>query len=78
MSHVDWAIAGGIALAIAIALGTIVNRMVPPGTPRRTVEDSALLLGCAAPALAVFGYYLHHRLLARASRSSRSPTAATS
>ncbi len=64
MSHIDWAIAGGVALAIAIMLGTIVNRMVPPGTPRRTVEDSALLLGCAAPALAVFGYYLHHRLLA--------------
>ena len=64
MSHVDWAIAGGVALAIAILLGTIVNRMVPPGSARRTVEDSALLLGCAAPGLAVFGYYLHHRLLA--------------
>jgi hypothetical protein len=64
VSTVDWAIVGGIALAVAIMLGTIVNRMVPFGTPRRTVEDAALLLGCAAPGLAVFGPYLHHRLLA--------------
>lgn len=64
MNHTEWAIAGGVALAVAVMLGTIVNRMVPPGTPRRTVEDSAFLLGCAAPALAIFGPYLHHRLLA--------------
>jgi hypothetical protein len=59
----DAAITGGVALAAAILLGTIVNRMVPHGTPRRGCEEAALLLGCAAPALAVFGEYLHRHLL---------------
>jgi hypothetical protein len=59
----DAAITGGVALAAAIVLGTIVNRMVPHGTPRRGCEEAALLLGCAAPALAVFGEYLHRHLL---------------
>jgi hypothetical protein len=57
------AVTGGVALAAAILLGTIVNRMVPHGTPRRGCEEAALLLGCAAPALAVFGEYLHRHLL---------------
>jgi hypothetical protein len=57
------AVTGGVALAAAIFLGTIVNRLVPRGTPRRGCEEAALLLGCAAPALAVFGEYLHRHLL---------------
>ena len=63
MNATDAAITGGVALAAAIVLGTIVNRMVPHGTPRRGCEEAALLLGCAAPALAVFGEYLHRHLL---------------
>jgi hypothetical protein len=58
------ALVGGATLAIAIMLGTVVNRMVPAGTARRGCEEGALLLGCAAPALAVFAPYLHTRLLA--------------
>jgi hypothetical protein len=58
------AVLGGAVLAVAITLGTIVNRLLPPGTPRRACEEGAMLLGCGAPALAVFGPYLHHRLLA--------------
>jgi hypothetical protein len=58
------AVLGGAVLAVAIMLGTIVNRLLPAGGVRRGCEEGALLLGCAAPALAVFGPYLHHRLLA--------------
>jgi hypothetical protein len=61
---VQGAVLGGVALAAAITLGTIVNRALPRGTPRRGCEEAALLLGCAAPALAVFGPYLGSRLLA--------------
>ena len=64
MSAATAALVGGATLAIAIMLGTVVNRMVPAGTPRRGCEEGALLLGCAAPALAVFAPYLHTRLLA--------------
>ena len=63
MNATQAAVTGGIALAAAILLGTIVNRLVPHGTPRRGCEEAALLLGCAAPALAVFGEYLHRHLL---------------
>jgi hypothetical protein len=58
------AVLGGAVLAVAIMLGTIVNRLVPAGGIRRGCEEGALLLGCGAPALAVFGPYLNHRLLA--------------
>ncbi len=64
MSTLSAAVLGGAVLAVAITLGTIVNRLVPPGTARRGCEEGALLLGCGAPALAVFGPYLNHRLLA--------------
>lgn len=64
MSTLAAAVLGGGVLAVAIVLGTIVNRLLPAGGVRRGCEEGALLLGCAAPALAVFGPYLHHRLLA--------------
>ena len=64
MSTLSAAVLGGAVLAAAITLGTIVNRLVPPGAVRRGCEEGALLLGCGAPALAVFGPYLDHRLLA--------------
>ena len=64
MSTLAAAVLGGAVLAVAIMLGTIVNRLLPAGGVRRGCEEGALLLGCAAPALAVFGPYLHHRLLA--------------
>jgi predicted secreted protein len=64
VSSTTAALVGGACLAIAIMLGTVVNRMLPAGTARRGCEEGALLLGCAAPALAVFAPYLHRRLLA--------------
>ncbi|MGN6379653.1 MAG: hypothetical protein ACTHNU_11930 [Gaiellales bacterium] len=64
MNSLTAAVLGGAVLAVAIMLGTVLNRLLPAGTPRRGCEEGALLLGCAAPAIAVFGPYLHHRLLA--------------
>jgi hypothetical protein len=62
VSSLAAAVLGGAVLATAIMLGTIVNRMLPAGAARRACEEGALLLGCAAPALAVFGPYLHRLL----------------
>ena len=64
MSSFTAAVLGGAILAVAIMLGTIVNRLAPAGAGRRACEEIAMLLGCAAPAIAVFGPYLHRHLLA--------------
>ena len=50
MSSFTAAVLGGAILAVAIMLGTIVNRLVPAGAVRRACEEIAMLLGCAAPA----------------------------
>ena len=47
-----------VVLAAAVLLGTVVNRALAPGAPRRVAWDTALILGCAAPALALLGPYL--------------------
>ena len=52
----------GAVLATAVLLGTIVSRVVPFGAWRRAAEDYGIILGCAAPALALLGPYLRHRL----------------
>ena len=52
---------GGAVLAVAVLLGTIVSRLVPEGGWRRWAEDLGIILGCAAPALALVARYLQHR-----------------
>jgi hypothetical protein len=52
----------GAVLATGVLLGTIVSRVVPFGAWRRASEDYGIILGCAAPALALLGPYLRHRL----------------
>jgi len=52
----------GAVLAIGVLLGTIVSRLVPYGAWRRGAEDYGIILSCAAPALALLGPYLRHRL----------------
>jgi hypothetical protein len=52
----------GAVLAVGVLMGTIVSRMLPFGAWRRASEDFGIILGCAAPALALLGPYLRHRL----------------
>jgi hypothetical protein len=52
---------GGAVLAVAVLLGTIVSRLLPFGAWRRTAEELAIILGCAAPAIALLGPYLRNR-----------------
>jgi len=51
----------GAVLAAGVLLGTIVSRVLPFGAWRRAAEDFGIILGCAAPALALLGPYLRHR-----------------
>jgi len=55
-------VAAGVVLACAVTLATIVSRMLQPGAGRRLSEETALILGFAAPALALLSPYLHDRL----------------
>jgi hypothetical protein len=55
------AVLGGTVLAIAVLLGTIVARLLPDGAWRRSAEDYGIILGCAAPALAVLAHFMKHR-----------------
>jgi hypothetical protein len=55
-------VAAGVVLACAVTLATVVSRMLPPGAGRRLTEETALILGFAAPALALLSPYLHDRL----------------
>jgi hypothetical protein len=52
----------GAVLAAAVLLGTIARRVLPYGAPRRLAWDWALVLGCAAPVLALLGPYLQGRI----------------
>jgi hypothetical protein len=54
--------AAGFVLVCAVTLATIVPRALPYGGGRRVSEETALILGFAAPALALLSPYLHHRL----------------
>jgi hypothetical protein len=54
--------AAGVVLVCAVFLSTIVSRMLAPGPGRRLAEESALILGFAAPALALLSTYLNDRL----------------
>lgn len=49
-------------LAVAVLLGTIASRLLPPGGWRRNAWDSAIVLGCASPVLALLGPYLQGRI----------------
>jgi hypothetical protein len=49
-------------LALALLLGTVARRMAPFGRWRRGIWDAAILLGCAAPVLALVGPYLQGRI----------------
>jgi len=51
----------GAVLAVGVLLGTIVSRLLPFGAWRRSAEELGIILGCAAPALALLGPYLRHR-----------------
>jgi hypothetical protein len=55
-------VAAGVVLVCAVSLATVVSRVLPPGAGRRLTEETALILGFAAPALALLSPYLHHRL----------------
>jgi hypothetical protein len=52
---------GGAVLAAGVLLATIVARLLPYGAWRRTAEELGIILGCAAPAIAILGPYLRHR-----------------
>ena len=54
--------AAAAVLVCAVFLATIVSRMLPPGPGRRLTDETALILGFAAPALALLSPWLHHRL----------------
>jgi hypothetical protein len=54
--------AAGVVLVCAVFLATVVSRMLPPGAGRRLTDETALILGFAAPALALLSPYLHDRL----------------
>ena len=54
--------AAGVVLACAVVLATIVSRGLPPGPGRRLTDETALILGFAAPALALLSPWLHDRL----------------
>jgi hypothetical protein len=54
--------AAGVVLVCAVSLATIVNRQLPYGAGRRLTEETALILGFAAPALALLSPWLHDRL----------------
>ena len=66
MSHAVGLEAAGVVLAISVMLGTVLARTAPGGAVRRGLEESALILGCATPAIAVFAPYLRRHLWAPA------------
>jgi hypothetical protein len=44
-----------------VLLATVVARLLPEGAWRRSAEDLGIILGCAAPALALVARFLQHR-----------------
>jgi hypothetical protein len=54
--------AAGAGLVCAVFLATVVSRGLPPGAGRRLTDETALILGFAAPALALVSPWLHDRL----------------
>jgi hypothetical protein len=54
--------AAGAVLVCAVFLATIISHMMPPGPGRRLTEEAAIILGFAAPALALLSPWLHDRL----------------
>src|SRR4029079_14845609 len=54
-------IVGGVVLAVAVLMGTIVARLVPAGFWRRNAEDLGIILGCASAPLALLARFTHHR-----------------
>ncbi len=54
--------AAGAVLVCAVFLATVVSRGLPPGAGRRLTDETALILGFAAPALALVSPWLHDRL----------------
>jgi hypothetical protein len=52
---------GGAVLAAGVLLATIVARLVPAGSWRRSAEELGIILCCGAPALALVARYLRHR-----------------
>ena len=61
MSVQQSVIVGGVVLAVAVVLGTIVARLVPAGSWRRNAEDLGIILGCASAPLALLARFTHHR-----------------
>ena len=66
MTHAAGLTVAGALLAAAVMLGTVVARFVPRGGPRRTLEEAAIILGFATPAIALLATYLRHHLWAPA------------
>jgi hypothetical protein len=54
--------AAGVVLVCAVFLATVVSRMLAAGPGRRLTDETAIILGFAAPALALLSPYLHDRL----------------
>ena len=61
MSAVTSVQIGGAVLAAGVLLATIVARLLPPGSWRRSAEELGIILCCGAPALALVARYLRHR-----------------
>jgi hypothetical protein len=66
VSHVAGLTAAGALLAAAVLLGTVVARLVPRGGPRRSLEEAAIIIGFATPAIGLLAPYLRHHLWAPA------------
>src|SRR4029079_353630 len=62
VSTLESAQVAGSVLAFAGLLGTIISRLLPFGAWRRRAEDLAIVLGCAAPLIAITGPYLRGRI----------------
>ncbi len=64
MSAASAAALGATVLVAATVLATLVARLLPHGAARRSAEDYGIVLGCAAPALALLAPYAGDRVWA--------------
>jgi hypothetical protein len=62
VSHLAAVQIAASVLAVAVLLGSVAARLLPPGAWRRGAWDMAIVLGCASPALALLGPYLEGRI----------------
>src|SRR5206468_1600128 len=75
VTHAAGLTVAGALLAAAVMLGTVVARIVPRGGPRRALEEAAIILGFATPAIALLPTFLRHHLWAPAADTAAWPSA---